>query len=116
LRQDLPALWERETPLPSGMARGFCNDGRKIEPARWTFGAVAGGEPTNNAAGRAFRPAVQWRQGCFAAASANGNTLVAKILTTTATCRQQNRHLLPYLTAAIVASRNGQPAPSLVPV
>jgi transposase len=116
LRTQLRGLLERGTTLPSWMAQGLCNDLRKLEPALWTFVAVEGVEPTNNAAERALRPAVLWRKGCFGADSADGNTFVAKILTATATCRQQKRHLLTYLTGAVAAYRVGNPVPSLLPV
>jgi transposase len=114
LRNDLQALWERGTTLPSWSVRAFCNDVRKLEPALWTFVTVKGVEPTNNAAERALRPAVLWRKGCFGADSANGNTFVARILTASATCRQQQRHLLTYLTDTVIAYRDGQPAPLLL--
>jgi transposase len=114
LRTQLQGLWECGTTLPSWVVRAFCNDVRKLEPALWTFVTVAGVEPTNNAAERALRPAVLWRKGCFGANSSAGNTFVAKILTVSATCRQQKRHLLTYLTNAVVAYRDGQPTPSLL--
>jgi transposase len=113
-RAKMQGLWERGTTLPSWMVRALCNDVRKLEQALWTFATVEGVEPTNNAAERALRPAVLWRKGCFGADSSNGNAFVAKILTVSATCRQQHRHLLTYLTDAIVAYRDGQPAPSLL--
>jgi transposase len=116
LRQDLQEVWARGAKLPSWMVRGFCADVGKLEPALWTFVRVEGVEPTNNAAERSLRPAVLWRKGCFGADSTNGNAFVAKILTASATCRQQNRHLLTYLTDAVAAYRDGQPAPSLLPV
>ena len=116
LRAQLQKLWERGTTLPSWMVRALCNDVGKLEPALWTFAMVEGVEPTNNAAERALRPAVLWRKGCFGADSADGNTFVAKILTATATCRQQKRHLLTYLTGAVAAYRVGNPVPSLLPV
>jgi transposase len=94
---------------------GFCKDVRALEPALWTFATVDGVEPTNNAAERALRPAVLWRKGCFGADSTDGTSFVAKILTATATCRQQQRHLLTYLTDAVSAYRDGQPAPSRIP-
>ena len=97
------------------MVRALCNDVGKLEPALWTFATVEGVEPTNNAAERALRPAVLWRKGCFGADSADGNRFVAKILTIAATCHQQQRHLLTYLTDAVVAYRDGRPAPSLLP-
>jgi transposase len=116
LRVQMPGLWERGTTLPSWIAQALCNDVRKLEPALWTFASVAGVEPTNNAAERALRPALLWRKGCFGADSADGNHFVAKILTASATCRQQKKHLLTYLPASVSAYRDGTPAPSLLPV
>jgi transposase len=115
LRAQMRKLWERGTTLPSWMVRALCNDVRKVEPALWTFAAVEGVEPTNNAAVRALRPAVLWRKNCFGADNSKGNGFVARILTVTMTCRQQRRRLLSYLTSAIEARRMGDPAPSLVP-
>jgi transposase len=83
-------------------------------PALWTFVTVVGLEPTNNAADRALRAAVLWRKGCFGAQSAAGNTLVERMLTVVATCPQQQRHLLRFLTDAVQAFWSGQPAPVLV--
>jgi transposase len=82
--------------------------------ALWTFARVPGVEPTNNGAERALRPAVLWRKGCFGAQSAAGNQFVARMLTVIATCRQQDRHLLTFLTDAISAHWAGQSAPVLV--
>ncbi len=39
---------------------------------------------------------------------------VERILTVAATCRQQERHLLTFLTEAVDAYWQGQPAPTLV--
>lgn len=107
-------LWERGKTLPSWMVRALCNDVSKLEPALWTFVSVEGIEPSNNAAERALRPAVLWRKGCFGAGSANGNSFVARILTTSATCRQQKRPLLTYLTDSVIAYRDGILPPSFV--
>ncbi len=114
LRTDLQVRWARGAQLPSWTVRGFCHDIGKLEPALWTFVTMEGVEPTSNAAERSLRPAVLWRKGCFGAASADGNTFVAKILTASATSRQQKKHLLTYLTNAVVAYRAGQPAPPLL--
>lgn len=83
--------------------------------ALWTFVRVEGVEPTNNAAERALRPAVLWRKGCFGAQSAQGNLFVERILTVSATCRQQNRHLLTFLAEAVTAYWAERPAPILLP-
>jgi transposase len=95
-------------------AQGLSEELIGLWPALWTFVVVEGVEPTNNAAEQALRPAVLWRKGCFGAQSAAGNTFVERILTIVATCRQQERHLLTFLTAAVDAYWQGQPAPTLV--
>jgi len=95
-------------------AQGLSEELLALWPALWTFVTVAGVEPTNNAAERALRPAVLWRKGCFGAQSAAGNTFVERILTVSATCRQQNRHLRTFLTEAVAAYWAGQPAPTLL--
>ena len=87
----------------------------KLDAALWTFAQAEGVEPTNSVAERALRPAVLWRKGCFGADSTEGNQFVARILTVAATCRQQQRHLLGYLTDAVVAHRLGQSTPVLLP-
>jgi len=114
IRQDFRAFLERGTEVPSWKVRGFSADLRKLESALRTFASVEGVEPTNNAAERALRPAVLWRKGCFGADSDDGNQFVARILTIAATCRQQKRQLLTYLTESVTAHRSGYPVPSLV--
>ena len=95
-------------------AQALSNELLNLWPALWTFVTVEGVEPTNNAAERALRPAVLWRKGCFGAQSEGGNRFVERILTVSATCRQQDRHLLTFLTEAISAYWAGQPAPPLL--
>jgi transposase len=94
---------------------GMCQELLTHEAALWTFVREARVEPTNNAAEQALRPAVIWRKGCFGAHSADGNRFVERILTVSATCRKQERHLLTFVTAAIDAYWAGQPAPTLLP-
>jgi hypothetical protein len=67
-----------------------------------------------NAAEQALRGAVLWRKGCFGAYSADGNRVVARILTVSVTCRKQQRHLLTFVTEAIAAHWAGCPAPILL--
>jgi transposase len=94
---------------------GMCQELLAHEDALWTFVREERVEPTNNAAERALRPAVLWRKGCFGAHSAEGNRFVERILTVSATCRKQERHLLTFVTAAIDAYWAGRPAPTLLP-
>ena len=81
----------------------------------WTFARVAGVEPTNNAAEREVRHAVCWRKTSFGTAGENGSRFVERILTVIASCRRQKRNVLDFLTAAVIAARTGENAPTLVP-
>ncbi len=100
---------------PSAKAAGLCDALLKLWPALWTFITMPGVEPTNNAAEQAVRPAVLWRKGSFGSQSDAGARFVARLLSVTATCRQQRRSLLDYLHAVCTAVQQGQPAPSLLP-
>jgi transposase len=94
---------------------GTCREILAVEPALWTFACVEGVEPTNNAAERALRHAVLWRKTSNGTESATGSRFVENILTVVATCRQQGRNVLEYLTACCRARIRGSPAPSLLP-
>ncbi|MCZ7570801.1 MAG: transposase [Ardenticatenaceae bacterium] len=96
-------------------AHALCTDLCAHEPALWTFLFVEDLEPTNNAAERAWRPAVLWRQGSFGSHSDAGLRLAERILTVSATCQQQQRPLLPFLAEALSAHWAALPAPSLLP-
>jgi transposase len=93
----------------------FCTGLLKLWPALWTFVTVPGIEPTNNAAEQAIRPAVLWRKGSFGTQSAAGNRFVERLLSVAATCKQQDRSLLAYLTAVCTAAQADRPVPSLLP-
>lgn len=93
----------------------MCQELLTHEAALWTFVREEGVEPTNNAAEQALRGAVLWRKGCFGAQSAEGNRFVERILSVSATCRKQQRHLLTFVTEAIEAYWAGRPAPILLP-
>jgi transposase len=112
---ELRRLVERgRDELPWEKARGFCRDLLMAWPALWTFVWEEGVEPTNNAAERALRPAVLWRKGCYGTQSVEGSRFVERILTVSATCQQQERPVLPFLTEAVRAYWAGQPAPTLI--
>ena len=82
----------------------------------WTFARVRGVEPTNNAVERALRHAVIWRRISGGTDSADGSRFVERMLTVVATCRQQGRNVLDYLSACFDADCRGQALPSLLPV
>src|SRR5712691_3964347 len=92
-----------------------CRELLAREAALWTFVRVEGREPTNNAAERQLRHAVQWRKTSYGTQSAQGSRFVASILTVVVTCRQQGRTVLAYLTACCQAFSAGEAVPSLLP-
>jgi len=94
---------------------GTCREVLAVEPALWTFSRVEGIEPTNNAAERALRHAVQWRKTSYGTESEAGSRFVENVLTVVQTCRQQGRDVLEYLTACCRAALRGHAAPSLLP-
>jgi len=110
---ELRELLERGQTLPLDRAQAFSRDVLAVWPALWTYLVVENVEPTNNAAERALRPAVLWRKGCFGSQSEGGKEFVARILTVSATCKQQQRHVLSFLTDTVQAHQAGQPAPLL---
>lgn len=83
-------------------------------PHFFTFVHAEGVEPTNNVAERALRTAVQWRKIMFGTRSADGELAVARLLTVTRTCQQQQINVLAYLTAAIACHRRRQCVASLL--
>lgn len=83
-------------------------------PHFFTFVYEEGVEPTNNAAERALRTAVQWRKIMFGTRSERGELAVARLLTITRTCQRQQLNALVYLTAAIRAHRRRQIVASLL--
>jgi len=92
-----------------------CRELLAREAALWTFVRVEGVEPTNNAAERSLRHAVQWRKTSYGTQSEQGSRFVAHILTVVASCQQQGRNVLAYLTACCQAFYAGRAVPSLVP-
>ena len=75
----------------------------------WTFLRVRGIEPTNNAAERALRHAVLWRKSSGGTASEWGSRFVERVLSVAATCRQQGRNVLEFLTDCFRARLAGRP-------
>ena len=109
------ALLREGTLLEQAKTRHACANILKLEVALWTFVAVEGVEPTNNAAERALRRAVLWRRRSFGTQSPEGSQFVAHLLTVVTTLRQQERDVLDYLTDACLARITGAPPPSLLP-
>jgi transposase len=108
------ALAERSVNVADIDASNLARALFEHHPDFFTFVHEEGVEPTNNAAERALRHAVQWRKISFGNRSENGELAVARLLTVTRTCQLQQLNVLMYLTAAIRCHRRRQAAASLL--
>jgi transposase len=115
LRREVKAALESGQMCGCPQAAATCFEILKVEEALWTFARVEGVEPTNNAAERALRHAVIWRRISGGTDSAEGSRFVERMLTVIATCRQQKRNVLDYLSSCLEAQLRGQKVPSLLP-
>ncbi len=115
IREEVSALLGRGAGCGCAATAGVCRELRSVEQALYTFAAVEGVEPTNNAAERALRHAVCWRKTSYGTDSPSGSRFVERVLTAVATCRQQSRDALEYLVACCRAARDGACPPPLVP-
>ena len=107
---------EEGTKCRCASTAGTCIEILRVEEGLWNFVWFPGVEPTNNVAERALRHAVIWRRTSGGTASESGSRFVERMLTVVATCRQQGRNILEYLTSCFEADRRGQSIPSLLPV
>jgi transposase len=114
IRPDVVDLLQRGRRCRCAPTAATCRELLAVEAALWTFAAVEGVEPTNNAAERAVRPAVLWRKRSFGCHSEAGCRFVERLLTVVQTLRLQNRRVVDYLEAAVAAHRAGMPAPKLL--
>ena len=115
LREGFRQEVERGSRCACPQTAATCQELLKVEAALWTFVRVPGLDPTNNAAERALRHAGQWRKTSYGTDSVTGSHFVENILTVVATCRQQERNVLDYLTRCCQALYAGTPPPSLLP-
>jgi transposase len=115
LRREVKAALEEGQSCGCAKTAATCFEILKVEEGLWTFARVAGVEPTNNASERALRHAVIWRRISGGTDSADGSRFVERMLTVIATCRQQKRNVLDYLSSCFQAQLRGQKVPSLLP-
>jgi transposase len=116
LRREVKDALSEGSRCPCAKTAATCFEILKVEEGLWTFARVKGVEPTNNAVERALRHAVIWRRISGGTDSVDGSRFVERMLTVVATCRQQGRNVLDYLTACFEADCRGQSLPSLLPV
>ena len=115
LRREVRQALEEGSRCSCAKTAATCFEILKVEEGLWAFARVKGVEPTNNAVERALRHAVIWRRISGGTDSAEGSRFVERMLTVVATCRQQGRNVLDYLTSCFEADRRGQAVPSLLP-
>ncbi len=115
IRRSVEALLQQGVDCGHAKTSRTCKNLLKLKVALWTFVDFEGVEPTNNFGERTIRPGVMWRRVSFGTQSARGNLFVERMLTVSATCRQQNRNVLDYVTSAVEAHLRGTAAPSLLP-
>jgi transposase len=115
IRQEVEQLLEAGQTCGVPKTEGVCRAILNVRQALWTFVRHQGVEPTNNAAERAIRPGVLWRKGSFGTQSTEGSRFVEAMMTVVATLKQQQHHVLDYLTAACEAALCGESVPSLLP-
>ena len=116
LRREVKASLLEGSRCPCAKTAATCFEILKVEEGLWAFARVKGVEPTNNAVERALRHAVIWRRISGGTDSVDGSRFVERMLTVVATCRQQGRDVLGYLTTCFEADGRGQALPSLLPV
>ena len=106
---------ERGERTPWAQTVRTCRQLLQRKQALWTFLETPGIEPTNNAAERALRPSVIHRKISHGVQSSSGAICRSRLLTVTATLRQQGRDVWSFLEQAWIAHRLGGVMPSLVP-
>lgn len=99
------------TPEAEAMARRF----REHGPAYFEFITTPGAEPTNNLAEQALRFVVIDRRITQGTRGDKGQRWCERVWTVVATCAQQGRSALEFLTQAATAWANDLPPPSLLP-
>jgi len=114
IEKRLFALGERHLNAANADVRNLAHAFFVHHPHFFTFVHEAGVAPTNNAAERALRTAVQWRKIMFGTRSEQGERAVERLLTVVRTCQLQQLNALAYLTAAIAAHRRHQAVASLL--
>jgi hypothetical protein len=106
---------ERGERTPWAQTVRTCQQLLQRKEALWTFLEKEGIEPTNNAAERALRSSVIQRKITHGVHSARGAICRSRLLTVTATLRQQGRDVWQFLEQAWVDHHRGGVMPSLVP-
>ena len=115
MRAEMDALLRRGMACEQKRVAGMCRELIPIQSGFWTFARLEGVEPTNNNAERALRPCVLWRKGSYGTHSESGSRYAERMMTVTATLKQQGRTVLDFLVDAGNAYFGMGAPPSLLP-
>ena len=115
IRQEIDGLLRRGAFRGNRRLTGMCRELVDHRDGLWTFLEVEGVEPTHHAAERALRHTVIWRKLSFGTQRAAGSRFVETLLTTIATCRQQQRNVFEFVTQAVEAHLHHRNSRSLLP-
>lgn len=110
MRAGLELALQDDKVLPK--AQGIMRDLLRQWKSLWTFVAEPNVVPTNNVAEQAVRKAVLWRKGSFGCNSEAGCRYVERMLTLIGTAKLRGVGLLNWLTGAVNAALQGNPAPN----
>jgi transposase len=114
LRPIVRSLLEAGTACGCRWTAKVCRKLLEVEGSLWTFAAVEGVPPHNNAAERALRHGVIWRKTSHGTDGEPGSRFVEGVLTIVALCRQRGRAVLGFLTECFRARFERRTAPSLL--
>ena len=115
IRSNIERLLQSGATCDHEKTENSCKLILKHKESLWTFVEVEGVAPTNNLAEQLIRFYVIWRKNSFGTQSERGNLFVERMMTTTTTCKLQDRNRYDYITAAVVAHLKDEPIPSLLP-
>jgi transposase len=115
IRTCVENLLQRGVDLRCRGVSGSCANILEHRQALWTFVDKPGVEPTNNHGEQELRGVVLWRKKSFGSQSDRGTRFAERVMTAVHTLRKQQRNVLSFLTAAVDAALQNQPAPSLLP-
>jgi len=114
IQKNIYKLLQKGEGLEETKISNTCRRLLKAWDSLWLFVRVEGIEPTNNAAERALRQYVIWRKINLSTQSDRGDRFIERMFTVIATCKQQGRSVLDFITQAVQAYLGETKTPSLV--
>jgi len=114
IQENIHKLLQKGGALEETKTANTCRRLLKAWDSLWLFVRREGIESTNNAAERALRQYVIWRKINLGTQSERGDRFIERMFTVIATCKQQGRSVLDFMTQAVQAYLGGAKTPSLI--